>query len=82
VYVIFFVCELRKEDKRYFYFDLDASLLLKKKFMKNGCSSSLSPRNYWMVALQFDIIIFLLFFTLHLLAIFWFLGHDRYSSSF
>jgi len=36
--------------------------------MKDGCSSSLSLRNYWMVPLQFGIIIFLL---LCLLFIFW-----------
>jgi len=65
-------CELRKEDRGYFYFNLVVSLLLKKKFIKN-CCSSFSLRNYWMIALQFGVMIFLLFFTLHLFPILWFL---------
>jgi len=64
----FFSCELEKEDKGHFYFNFVASLLLNNKFMKDGCSSSLSLKNYWMVPLQFGIITFLLLF---LLFIFW-----------
>jgi len=55
-----FLCELGKEDKWYFYFNFVASLFLKKKFMENGCSSSLSLRNHWTCLFNYNFVASLL----------------------